>query len=75
VDFFPGVRQRPRKEQLKILAAFLERSVNTIERWEAAGCDIYDADSVLQFYQWNKTRQRNRKPDKRRPLRVRSPLD
>jgi len=74
MDFFPGVRNRAPKEQIKILAEFLERSINTIERWTAGGMDIYDMDSVLQFYQWNKSRLKNRKVG-RIPRLVRSPLE
>jgi hypothetical protein len=75
VDFFPGVRKRPPREQIKLLAAWLERSVNTIERWQSAGMDIYSMDSVQQFLQWNTSRQRNRKPGKRRRFKARSPID
>ena len=41
MDFFPGVRNRTQKEQIKILATWLERSISTIERWrDDGGMDI-----------------------------------
>jgi hypothetical protein len=73
-DFFSGVRNRPQKEQIKLLAAWLERSVLTIERWRTGGMDIYDADSVVQFWRWNDSRRCNRKPNKIR-RRFRSPIE
>jgi hypothetical protein len=76
VDFFPGNRQKfTLKEQIRNVALFVGRSVNTVERWASVGCDVFDVDSVMEFYRWNSLRAKNKKPYKRRRLRARSPLN
>jgi len=56
------------KTRIAHIAVALDRSPITIKQWVSEGMDIFDPESVIQFYQWKNSRLRN-KPNHERPAR------